>query len=261
MILDSGLMFPGPDEILEPSGAIRRIKGSGNEEKLIVLAVKPERAAWRDLDAILAESESAMRPLYLRNTSLFPGSSLAVWTGGLTTDFKAKVEGAASSLFAGDTAIPRELLNGSEDALNRHRAAVEAASAWAQAIGRATDAYTRHLGLDKDPFRGPAQRDFWTRMEQHLPTLFAFVRDPSRSVSTKSDIRGFSFNSANPYNPSDWHTLAAKTARECYSRICDPDRGLNYLAYAKGEQKLRPPNPQKKDIAAYRKELATRTRV
>ena len=258
IILDNGLSFPGPEEILEPSAATRLIKTSATQEKLITLAVKPERAAWRELDAVLAHSEKAKRPLHLQNAILFPESTIAIWTGGLTTDFQAKIENSASSLFAGESAIPSDFLTGGPEPLVRYRAAVEAAAAWAYAIGRATAEYTKRLYMDKDPFKALAQTDFWSRLEQHLPKLYAFALDPSSSISAKAEYPGFAYSSENPYNPSAWHELAAKTARDCYRRACDPNRSRNIIAYVQGESQLWPKNPQKKEIEAYKKEIKDR---
>ena len=258
IILDNGLPFPGPEEILEPSAATRLIRTSATQEKLITLAVKPERAAWRELDAVLSHSEKAKRPLHLQNAILFPESTIAIWTGGLTTDFQAKVENSASSLFAGESAIPSDFLTGGSEPLVRYRAAVEAAAAWANAIGRATAEYTKRLYMDKDPFKALAQTDFWSRLEQHLPKLYAFALDPSSSISAKAETPGFAYSSENPYNPSGWHELAAKTARDCYRRACDPDRSRNIIAYVQGESQLWPKNPQKKEIEAYKKEIKDR---
>jgi CRISPR system Cascade subunit CasA len=261
IILDNGLSFPGPEEILEASAASKIIKISPTQEKLITLAVKPERAAWRELDAVLAQSEKARRPLHLKNAILFPeslDSTIAIWTGGLTTDFQAKVENSASSLFAGRNAIPIDFLTGGPEPLVRYRAAVEAAGAWGKAIGRATAEYVKRLKLDKDSFKAPAEADFWNRLEQHLPKLYAFVLDPSASISTKAETLGFAYNSDNPYNPSAWHQLAARTARDCYLRACNPDGSRNIIAYVQGESQLWPKDPQKKEIEAYKKEIKER---
>lgn len=270
IILDNGLSFPGPEEILEPSAATRLIKTSATQEKLITLAVKPERAAWRELDAVLAHGEKAKRPLHLQNAILFPESTIAIWTGGLTTDFQAKIENSASSLFAGESAIPCDFLTGGPEPLVRYRGGIKAASDWANAIGKATTEFARRMQSSKgandknsqkkikDPFKVPAEADFWSRLEQHLPTLYAYALDPSANISTKAETLGFAYSSENPYNLSAWHKLAERTARECYLRACDPDRSRNMIAFVQGESQLWPKNSQKKEIEAYKKEIKDR---
>lgn len=259
MILDNGLIFPGPEEILESSAATRLVKVSKTSEKVVTLSVRPDRAAWRELDALLSAQKGCRRPLSLRNIRREKAATHALWTGGLVTDYKAKIENAASSLFSGEIALPAELLDGSvPDAAERYRDAVEAANSWAYALGRATGHYASLLKLDGDPFRVPAQADFWQRLEQHLPDLFRFAIDPSQNISSDEKHRGFSFSSTNPYLPALWHQTAKKHAHTCYRRACDPDQSRNIIAHVQGQKKLWPVDPDKKGLAEYLKELKSR---
>ncbi|MFC7338389.1 type I-E CRISPR-associated protein Cse1/CasA [Haloferula chungangensis] len=264
---DSGL--PKPPEIIEPSASSLLVKKSNGSETTELRSINPSRSVWRELDAILAQGEGAKRPLYFENARTFGLQAVAVWSGGLSTD-KGAVKTASSSLFAGEISIPSKFFDGPPEYLVRYRGAIKAASVWADAIGKATAEFAWRLQSSeadkakkrkkpKDPFKAPAQADFWNRLEQHLPILYNFALDPTKSISDKPDTLGFAYNSENPYNPSAWHQLAGRLARECYRRTCDPDRSRNLIAYVQGESQLWPKNPQKKEIEAYKKELKNTT--
>lgn len=227
-ILANGPDYPAFDTgWREPSAT----EAKNKEGKDFLLAANLERAAWRELDAITLHRAS--QALTLRRIDPEDDQPQHIWTGGMVTDYKAKIEDVVESRFQGDLAVPSVLFSENPAANLAYQGGVQAADAWQNAARYAASVYAECLKYDDKKtagLRDSASFHFWSHIEHHLPLLFALAREPSLLAGTRS---------ADPYAKTAWHDALRRVAHEAFNAACPQDNGRQHEAAGRGLHKLR----------------------
>ncbi len=236
-VMDNGFLYPVHPAWREPTFAEKLIRKKDADEPLLIPA-SLARGVWRELDALLAErpEERSAPPLTLRRR--YPGGG-GLRTGGMVTDYKAKVEDLAESVFIGDRAIPGVMF---ADPVVRswYRGGIASAETWSWAVSKAVAAFSTALKLDENSragIRDVAQRHYWNSAERGLPQLFALVvaLDAEPELLKREDR---AFTPDEPDAPSSWHSALRAAARDAYRTACPQDTSRQILAYVQGEKAL-----------------------
>lgn len=227
-ILDNGPDYPAFDVgWREPSAT----ESKNKDGKDYLLVANLERATWRELDSITLHRAS--QALTLRRIDPEDDQPQHIWTGGMVTDYKAKIDDVIESRFQGDLAVPSVLFSENPAANLTYQGGVQAAEAWQNAARYAASEYAGRLKYDDKKtagLRDAASFYFWSRIEHHLPLLFALAREPSLLAGARS---------ADPYAKTAWHETLRRVAHEAFNAACPQDNGRQHEAAGWGLNKLR----------------------
>lgn len=227
-ILDNGPGYPAFDVgWREPSAT----ESKNKDGKDYLLGANLERATWRELDAITLHRAS--RALTLRRIDPEDDQPQHIWTGGMVTDYKAKIDDVIESRFQGDLAVPSVLFSENPAANLTYKGGVQAADAWQNAARFAASVYSDSLKYDDKKtagLRDAASFHFWSRIEHHLPLLFTLALEPSLLAGARS---------ADPYAKTAWHEALRQVAHEAFNAACPQDNGRQHEAAGRGLSVLR----------------------
>ncbi|MCL4790032.1 MAG: type I-E CRISPR-associated protein Cse1/CasA, partial [Verrucomicrobia bacterium] len=219
MTLANALVYEGMEDsgFREPTATV-----VAKDSKVVPLSIRADKAIWRELPAICVKGRQAdgvSGPLALRNP--FPASGITIWSGAMIFPRKnAKIEDVVESAYSLPSGMFTEL----------GRAAYERGIALAESFDdsgkgillRAVKEYSDKLKLSNPPY-DRARQQFWTRVEQHLTSLFDLARNP--------DLVADLPNSA-------WGKAVAEAARAAYEQSCPRQTPRQIQAYALGLRKL-----------------------
>lgn len=227
-VLDNGPSYPAFDTgWREPTATESKRK----EKENYLLATNLERAVWRELDAIALFRTS--RALTLKRIDPDDGQPQSLWAGGMSTDYKAKIDDVIESRFQGDLAVPGVLFSTNPASNQAYQGGVRSAEAWQNAARFAASKYAECLKYDDKRTGGcrdAASAYFWSRIEQHLPQLFALAREPSLLAGVSA---------ADPYAKTGWHSALEQVAHEAFNAACPQDNGRQHEAAGFGLSVLR----------------------
>lgn len=212
VILANGLHYPIFPAFREPTATIVK-----RDDELAVLPASTSRSLWRQLSAISVQrragADAASGPLALNHVS--DSTDTALWVGAFVTD-KAKIEDVMESAYSlpprmftdfGRAAYERGVAYAEE----REGALIQAVKVYAAALKVGTPAYNH------------ARQQFWTRVEQHVGTLFDLARNPDLGADLPS---------------SEWGKAVTDAARAAYEQSCPRQTPRQIEAYALGLRKL-----------------------
>lgn len=238
VVIGNGPEFPETPQGREPSTCIVR-----NEKKDIpvLLPLRLGRGVWRDLPAFTVARHGEGCPILRRGADV----DRELFVGGLITDFKAKIEDAQASVFAGRIAVPARMFgdeSAAEDARLDYRAGVAAAEAWEKSLWLALGTYFTSLKVEpkqSQDIRVLAQSDYWSFVEQSLPALFRILRS--------GDYPDEPLN--HPYAKTAWHAALRDAATRAYRLHAPRGNARQLEAFTLGLRGLWPKNPSKAKVA------------
>jgi len=228
IILANGLDYPVFPAFREVSATIVKRK-----DELGLLSASPDRSLWRQLPAITikrrAGADNAAGPLILNN--LTENSHAVLWVGALIAAGNGKLVDVVESTYSLPTGMFAEFgraayEKGTVHAEERERILMQAVKAYASTLKIASPAYNH------------ARQQFWTRVEQHLSTLF----DLARNIDLAADIPACS-----------WGKAVQAAAFVAYEQSCPRQTPRQIQAYALGIRKLtfRPRTNNQPTLAAH----------
>jgi hypothetical protein len=213
------------------------------------------KGVWRDLQAITAGAgandslDTERRPRVFERP-LAGDAPVAVWTGGMITDYKAKIEDVVEARFQGDLAVPSVMFSRDGLAARRYFGGVQAAEAWNGGLKRAIERYVEDLQAkshqqDKrkvhqkrcSDLHGKASSYFWHHAELQLKALFDLVTTPELLQGKSSAV---------PNAPTRWHDALRRIAREAFTATCPSDTGHHAMAAGSALAALSPLIPSAK---------------
>ena len=214
IVLANGLDYPIFPAFRETTATIIKRK---DKEELAVLPSSTNRSLWRQLAAVSVRRRSAADvtcgPLALAHTS--SSGNTVLWVGALVTD-KAKIEDVIESSYSlppgmftdfGRAAYEKGVAHAEE----REGLLIQAVKAYANSLKVAAPAYDK------------ARQQFWTRVEQHLSSLF----DLARNIDLVADLP----NSA-------WGKAVQSAVIDAYEHSCSRQTPRQIEAYAYGLRRL-----------------------
>ena len=212
IILANGLDYPIYPGFREATATVIRRK-----EGLALLPASTSRSLWRQLAAITvtrrAGIDGCSGPVAFNHQARSPQTSL--WIGALVTD-KAKIE----DVVEGSYSLPAGMFTdfgrlayqkGVSHAEEREGILIQAVKTYAATLKVTTPAYDY------------ARQIFWTRVEQHLSSLF----DLARNTDLVADLPG-----------SAWGKAIQAAALAAYNQSCPHRTPRQIQAYALGLRKL-----------------------
>ena len=226
IVLANGLDYPIFPAYREATATVIKRK-----DELALLPASTSRSLWRQLAAVSvtrrAGADAVCGPLALNHATASAETSL--WVGALVTD-KAKIEDVVESTYS----LPSGMFT------DFGRAAYEKGVAYAEERERflieAVKIYASTLKV-ASPASDRARQLFWTRVEQHLSSLF----DVARNTDLVADL---------PNSP--WGKAAQDAARAAYEQSCPRQTPRQIQAYALGLRKLTSvPKPAKPTPASH----------
>jgi CRISPR system Cascade subunit CasA len=217
IILANGLEYPVFPAFRETSATIIKRK-----EELGLLSASTSRNLWRQLSAITvkrrAGAENGAGPLALVNLSE-PREDITVWVGALIAAGNGKLVDVIESTYS----LPPGMFSESAEF---GRAAYEKGVAFAESydepskgiLMQAVKAYARSLKVAA-PAYDRARQFFWTRVEQHLSSLF----DLARNTDLAADLPNCA-----------WGKAVQAAARAAYEQSCPRQTPRQIEAFALG---------------------------
>lgn len=227
LILANGLDYPVFPAFREPTATVVKRKDS-----LALLPASTSRSLWRQLSAISvlgrAGSHAAGGPLALNHVS--GSADTTVWVGALITD-KAKIEDVIESTYSLPSGMFTELGRAA------YERGVSHAEEWEAVLIQAVKTYGVSLKLGA-PADDRARRQFWTRIEQNLASLFALARDTDLAAD---------------FPKTDWGRAVGAAALAAYEHSCPRHTPRQIEAYALGLRRLahRPKSNSETDSKAH----------
>jgi CRISPR system Cascade subunit CasA len=212
IILANGLDYPIFPAFREATATIIKRK-----EELTVLPSSTNRSLWRQLAAVSVRRRSGVDatcgPLALTHASSSANTNL--WVGAMVTD-KAKIEDVIESNYSLPPGMFTEL----------GRAAYEQGIAYAEEqegfMIQAVKTYASSLKV-ASPTYDRSRQCFWTRVEQHLSSLFALAR--------KTDLVADLHSCA-------WGKAVQAAAKDAYNQVSPRQTPRQIEAYALGLRRL-----------------------
>lgn len=226
IILANGLDYPIFPAFREATATVIKRK-----DELALLPASTNRSLWRQLAAVSvtrrAGADAVCGPLALNHATT--AAETALWVGALVTD-KAKIEDVVESTYSlpagmftdfGRAAYEKGVTHAEE----REGVLIQAVKCYASALKVASPAYDR------------ARQLFWTRVEQHLSSLF----DVARNTDLVADLPNCA-----------WGQAVQEAARAAYEQSCPRQTPRQIQAYALGLRKLTfVPKPAKPTPASH----------
>jgi CRISPR system Cascade subunit CasA len=203
------------------------------------------KGVWRDLQAITAGAgandslDTERRPRVFERP-LAGDAPVAVWTGGMITDYKAKIEDVVEARFQGDLAVPAVMFSQDGMAARRYFGGVQAAEAWNTGMRLAIGRYGDAMKFDDKHIAGlrdAGSSYFWHHAELQLKALFDLVKNPDL-------LKGKS--SAEPYMDTEWHKALMSIAHEAFEAACPSDTGHHAMVAGQARESLSPFVPSAK---------------
>lgn len=240
-LTSAALSYPTYPSAIEPSATII-VRKKGSDEIPLPLSARLDRALWRDLHCLAVERESAnslnAAPLVLQShIEEFADSDLALWTGALVTDLKAKILDTLESTFT----VPSKLFL-SLSARNHYQSGVEHAENHSRRLYGAVKTYAAALKHESPPTEA-AQHFFWNSLNQRADILINLVRlhgtdtDPMGTADFGQRREDGSFD--------PWTHLVRSAVNEAYRRTCPAQTPRQMKAFAAGLRVLAPKSKQK----------------
>ncbi len=226
IILANGLDYPIFPAFREATATVIKRK-----EELALLPASTHRSLWRQLAAVSvtrrSRADAVGGPLALIHATTAAETTL--WVGALVTD-KAKIEDVVESTYS----LPAGMFT------DFGRAAYEKGVAHAEeregGLIQAVKAYASALKV-VSPASDRARQLFWTRVEQHLSSLF----DLARNTDLVADL---------PNSP--WGKAVQAAALDAYEQSCPRQTPRQIQAYVLGLRKLTfVPKPAKPTPASH----------
>lgn len=236
MRFDNQLEFPSYEEgFREPSITI-----CSDGKKEWVLRASVQRAIWRSLHSIIARRTADSKgglggPLTWQNVA--SGRDLTLWTGGLQTDFKAKIDDAIESTFH----IPAAMSASAEQQQLYRQGVEEFAEGWKKALYGAVARYAEDLHFEKEHagrLAAHASTVFWTEVEHRLSDLFAVAVAGPDTLVPWCDERLNLLWAKTP-----WGRACCAAAEAAFDRACPRGTPRQLQAWALARRRLRPPLP------------------
>lgn len=212
IILANGLDYPIFPAYRETTATIIRRK-----EELAILPSSTSRSLWRQLAAVSvrrqSNADSTCGPLALAHASNSGNTNL--WVGALVTD-KAKIEDVIESTYS----LPPGMF------LEFGRAAYGKGVAYAEELEsiliQAVKTYSTSLKV-ATPAYDRARQYFWTRVEQHLSSLF----DLARNTDLAADLPNCT-----------WGKAVQAAASDAFEQACPRQTPRQIEAFALGLRRL-----------------------
>lgn len=209
----NGLDYPVFPAFRETSATIVKRK-----DGLGLLSAAPGRGIWRQLHSIAvkrrAGADNPAGPLALNNLRV--SKDPVLWTGALVAAGNGKIVDVVESIYS----LPAGMFT------DFGRAAYEKGVAYAEeregVLIQGVKAYASTLKV-ASPANNRARQQYWTRVEQHLYSLF----DVARNTDLVADL---------PNSP--WGKAAQDAARAAYEQSCPRQTPRQIQAYALGLRKL-----------------------
>ncbi len=219
MTLANGLAYDGFEDsgFREATATVVSMK-----ECLGLLSAKSDRAIWRELPAVCIsrrQADGVSGPLAFRNR--IPDSGVRIWAGALIFPKKnAKIEDVIEAMYS----LPPGMFS------DNGRLAYQKGVAFAESIDdpskgplvRAIKEYSSTLSVNTPPY-DRARQHYWTRVEQHLSSLFELALN----TDLVADL---------PISP--WGKAVENAARAAYEQSCPRQSPRQIQAYALGLRRL-----------------------
>jgi CRISPR system Cascade subunit CasA len=242
MIMDNALTYQPFEAFREPTATVKII----NDERKLVGAM-PERALWRDLQAICVKrlSDSSLgAPLTLQDVARQDRTHL--WIGALAAGRKASEKCRLFESIESEYSVPIEMFDSGGQAV--YESGVGFSNSRSKLLRDAIDQYWDICeDIDKRSKRSRKKRMelrkkgaesfFWHAIEQHVPKLLAIVADVSL-------LGGKDFYTSKNF----WSRAVRSAARAAYEHACSRGTPRQIQAFAAGLKKLHP-IPKKKASA------------
>ncbi len=231
------LIYPNWEPHREPSMSILVTKK--DERKLT--AARIERGIWRDLHNLIAlrslgsASNDPARVL-VSHAGQLDAETVALWTGALVTDFKAKILDTTESTFT----LSRDLFG----IAGRHLygAGVDHAEEISRKLYGAIRSFGSALSHEAPPVQ-EGQKHYWHRLDQEHRVLIHLAASPKPG---RSAIGLFGAE-------DDWTKLVREAAFEAYAAVCARTTPRQIQAYTAGIRSLHSalyPKPKKESQPA-----------
>jgi len=212
LILANGPDYPLFPLFREPTATIIQKK-----EEQGLLPASTGRALWRQLGPITVRRKFARDPISgpLALLHEFRSDEVGLWVGALVTD-KAKIE----DLIEGFHKVPRTMLD--EIGRTAYERGVQYAEGEESALIQAVKHYSTELKIGS-PAYDRARQQFWTRVEQSLPALFAVACQLTLDEEMPS---------------SGWGLAVRAAAQDAYEQVCPSHTPRQIKAHALGLRRL-----------------------
>lgn len=225
-IMGEGLKYAQLPAAREVMGAtLLKNDGKGNET-IAYVSASSARQPWRDLQAILAQTEKTGTPVLQHLKSLRENEEFVIWTGGLVAS-QAKDEAVVEWTSRQTQAL---LTN---EALLKYQNGIDGAERWSRKLRHATEEYAGAIkGFETQkkkpmekaslaaPFSQPAQRYFWDQLSNQQPLLAAIAEGRANA------------------NLHQWLDHVKQASINAYEFACPKTSGRQVTAYVKGLKKL-----------------------
>ncbi len=214
IILANGLEYAIFPAFREATATIIKRK---DKPELAVLPASTNRSLWRQLAAVSVRrrstADATSGPLALSHTNTLGTTTL--WVGALVTD-KAKIEDVVESTYSLPPGMFSEFgraayEKGVAHAEERESILIQAVKTYANSLKVAAPAYDR------------ARQYFWTRVEQHLSSLF----DLARNTDLAADLPNCA-----------WGKAVQDAASDAFEQACPRQTPRQIEAFALGLRRL-----------------------
>ncbi len=229
LILANGLQYPSFDDgWREPSSTIV-VRNSNGQPTRVALPTSIEKAAWRELHALVVKSigQNPGGPAALQNLSQ-DQEAFDLWVGGLVTK-QAKLLDTNESVLH----VPGAMLSSIGQVI--YEAGVQVANRAELRLRRAVSVYHNVLGDNLDRPEAKSRRQqiqsnattrFWTNAELAVPHLLAVVSAPE------------SLGLNNDWHKTAWGCAVWTATRAAYAGACPHQTPRQMQAYALGLRTL-----------------------
>jgi len=207
----------------------------------VVLRASTWRAAWRSLHSILARSTAETQgglggPLTWQNIA--SDREFTLWTGGLHTDFRAKIEDAIESNFD----IPAAM-SVSATTQQLYKLGADFADDWSRVLYGTVVSYAEQLHFEPEHRRaiaGDATYIFWAWLPARLRDLFSVVT--AKLAEHPEWFEGLTLL----WHQTPWGDTCREAAEVAFDRACPRGTPRQMQAYSLARRWLRPPQTKQR---------------
>ncbi|MFA6929353.1 MAG: type I-E CRISPR-associated protein Cse1/CasA [Lentisphaeria bacterium] len=222
-IMGEGLKYAQLPAAREVMGTTTRCKDPKDNEKALYVGASSSKLPWRDLQAILSQTEKHGTPVLRHLKSLPQDDEFVIWTGGLITN-QAKDE----AVVEWTARLSGTLLT--DPALTKYQNGIDFANKCLVKLHFALKEYVDGIIISEtkkqnrtsvpDAVKVPAERFFWDELSVYQPLLTAIAEDRENADS------------------KDWQQIVESAAKHAYEYACPKINGRQIAAYVNGLKKL-----------------------
>jgi CRISPR system Cascade subunit CasA len=230
-LAQEGMEYPRYEQAREASATVVVTKKNDVEERRL-LPARLEKSIWRDLHMMTvirqSTNDEARAPLVLHCQVQRLGSEIAIWSGALVTDLKAKILDTVESSFS----VPYGMF--SEHGRILYANGVQHAEVQSNHLYGAVRQYGAAMKNENPPTE-LAKQHYWNTLEARSGILLDLVRHLDREPVTEN------FGEGN----DPWTQAVRAAAHDAYEKVCPRQTPRQIQAYAAGIKFLRPKSKNK----------------